>query len=84
MACPQVSVREEGLQIWRVAAYIWNRQSWTAARGGLAACRLGSVLTSDCNILTCYGTVYSASDLGLNLWNDVSNRKWTEIWNMEY
>jgi hypothetical protein len=67
MACPQVSVRGEGLQIWRVAANMLNKHLWTAAKCGPPACRLGKVLTSHCKNLTCYETVYNASDLGLNL-----------------
>jgi hypothetical protein len=30
MACPQVADGGDGLQIWRVAASILNKQSWTA------------------------------------------------------
>jgi hypothetical protein len=32
IACPQV-VDREGLKIWRVAANILNKQSWTANNG---------------------------------------------------
>jgi hypothetical protein len=33
MACPQVADGGEVLQIWRVAANILNKQSWTAEKG---------------------------------------------------
>jgi hypothetical protein len=33
MALPQVADREDGLQIWRVAANILNKQSQTSERG---------------------------------------------------
>jgi len=33
MACPQVAVGGEGLQIWKVAANILNKQVWTADKG---------------------------------------------------
>ncbi|KAJ4430131.1 hypothetical protein ANN_22341 [Periplaneta americana] len=33
MARPQVADRRDGLQIWRVAANILNKQSWTADKG---------------------------------------------------
>jgi hypothetical protein len=33
MACPQVADGGDGLQIWKVAANILNKQSWTADKG---------------------------------------------------
>jgi hypothetical protein len=33
MACPQFAVEEEGLQIWRIAVNILNKQSRKADKG---------------------------------------------------
>jgi hypothetical protein len=33
MVHPQVAAAEDGLQIWRVAANILNKQAWTADNG---------------------------------------------------
>jgi hypothetical protein len=41
MARPQVADGRDGLQIWRVAANILNKQSRTAQRGGHPAWVLG-------------------------------------------
>ncbi|KAJ4430951.1 hypothetical protein ANN_19544 [Periplaneta americana] len=46
MARPQVADRGDGLQIWRVAANILNKQSWTADKGGPPAWGLGEGLTT--------------------------------------
>jgi hypothetical protein len=46
MARPQVANGGDGLQAWRVAANILNKQSRTAGRGGPSAWRLGVGLTT--------------------------------------
>jgi hypothetical protein len=46
MARPQVADGGDGLQIWKVAANILNKQSRTADRGGPPAKRLGVGLTT--------------------------------------
>ena len=45
-ARPQVADRGYGLQKWRVAANLWNNQSWTADRGGPPAWGLVEGLTT--------------------------------------
>jgi len=45
MARPQVANGREGLQIWRVAPNILNKQSWTADMGDPPAWGLGEGLT---------------------------------------
>jgi hypothetical protein len=34
MARPQVADGGDGLQIWRIAANLFNKQLWTADKGG--------------------------------------------------
>jgi hypothetical protein len=46
MACPQVVDRVDGLQIWRVAVNILNKQRGQPTRGGLPAWGLGGWLTT--------------------------------------
>jgi hypothetical protein len=46
MARPQVADGGDGLQIWRVAANIFDKQLRTTDRGGPPAWRLGVVLTT--------------------------------------
>ena len=46
MARPQVADRGNGLQIWRVAANMLNKQSWTADRSGSPAWGLVEGLTT--------------------------------------
>jgi hypothetical protein len=46
MARPQVADRGEGLQIWRTAANILNKQSRTADKGWHLAWGLGGGLTT--------------------------------------
>jgi hypothetical protein len=46
VARPQVADGGDGLQTWRVAANILNKQSRTADRGGPPACGLGEGLKS--------------------------------------
>ncbi|KAJ4452149.1 hypothetical protein ANN_03667 [Periplaneta americana] len=41
MAHPQVAYRGDGLQIWRVAVYILNKQSWTADEGWSSSLGVG-------------------------------------------
>ena len=41
MARPQVADRGDGLQIWRVAANILNKQSWTADKGWSSSLGVG-------------------------------------------
>jgi hypothetical protein len=46
MAHPRVADGGDGLQIWKVAAYILNKQLRTADRGGPPAWALGRSLTT--------------------------------------
>jgi hypothetical protein len=46
MACPQVADGGNGLQIWRIAANILNKQSQMADGGGPSALELGRGLTN--------------------------------------
>jgi hypothetical protein len=46
MAHPQIADGGDGLHIWRVAANILNKQSWTADTGGPPAWGLGGGLTT--------------------------------------
>jgi hypothetical protein len=41
MACPRVADRGDGLQIWRVAANILNKQSRTADKGWASSLGVG-------------------------------------------
>jgi hypothetical protein len=64
MARPQVAVVEEGLQIWRVAANILNKQSRTIDKGWSSSLgeRCGDI-TPDRKKVICYEMFQSASDL---------------------
>jgi hypothetical protein len=46
MVRPQVADGEDSLRIWREAANILNKQSWTADKGGPPAWGLGVGLTT--------------------------------------
>jgi hypothetical protein len=41
MACPQVAEGGDGLQIWRAAANILNKQLWTAHKGWSSSLGVG-------------------------------------------
>jgi hypothetical protein len=63
MARPQVANGEKGLQIWRVAANILNKQSRTADREWYSSLGLGVWLTTHRKKVMCYEMFQSASDL---------------------
>jgi hypothetical protein len=46
MVHPQVADGGDSLQIWRVAANIWNKQSWRADKGWSSSLGLGVGLTT--------------------------------------
>jgi hypothetical protein len=46
IACPQVVGGGDSLQIWRIAANIWNKQSWTANRGWPSSLGVGQGASS--------------------------------------
>jgi len=62
MACPQVAVGGEGLQIWRVAANILNKQSWRANKGWFSSLGVGLTIPH-CRKVMCYEMFQSTSDL---------------------
>jgi hypothetical protein len=65
-----------GLQIWRVAANILNKQSRTADKGGPPAWGLGEVLTTPHRKeLIMLLIIHRGFGIGLILWYDPSNGK---------
>jgi hypothetical protein len=46
MACPQVLYRGDGLQMWRVAVNVLNKQSQTANKGCHSSLGVGEWLTT--------------------------------------
>jgi hypothetical protein len=46
MARPEVAGAEDGLQMWRVAANILNKQCWTADRGWSSSLEVGHGVNS--------------------------------------
>jgi hypothetical protein len=60
MARPQVVDGGDGLQIWRVAANVLNKQSRTADRGWSSS--LGGLKPPTIKPLICYATFQRASD----------------------
>jgi hypothetical protein len=77
MVRPQVAEGGKGLQIWRVAANILNKQSWTADKGGPPAWGLGGGLTTlhrkESNTLR---NVTKGLGIGRILWKDLRHGKW--------
>jgi hypothetical protein len=72
MARPQVACGVNGLQIWRVAANILNKQSWTADKGDLPAWGLGVGITHSKKSIS-LRNVLQGLRLGRILWmNDLS------------
>jgi hypothetical protein len=64
MARPQVADGGDGLQIWRVAANILNKQSRTADSRWSSSLEMGVVLTtSHCKKKICYEMLQRPSDL---------------------
>jgi hypothetical protein len=63
MALPQVAVGGDGLQIWRVAANILNKQSRTADRRWPSNLWVRRVLTTPIVKKQCHETFYKASCL---------------------
>jgi hypothetical protein len=65
MGRPQVADRGDGLQIWRVAANILNKQSLTADRGDYPAWGLDGELTTtvkNCMLRSIYNRLGSAQN----------------------
>jgi hypothetical protein len=63
MARPQVADREDGFQIWRVAADILNKQSRTADKGWSYSLRAGfAAKTPHCKKAASYEILHRASD----------------------
>jgi hypothetical protein len=78
MARPRVAVRGDGLQIWRVAANILNKQSWTANSGWYSSLGLGGGLTT-LPRETQYLLRTTTHSLGIEriTWHNISTGKWT-------
>jgi hypothetical protein len=76
MVHPQAADGGDGLQIWRVAASILNKQSWTAGKKWWG---LGMGLTTPhCKIISLLQNVTKGLKPGQIIWiNDLSYRKWT-------
>jgi hypothetical protein len=73
-----------GLQLWKVAANILNKQSRTADKGGRPAWGLGEVLTTPHRKkLLFYETYGQASDLDRFFGTTPATEKGHEFWNME-
>jgi hypothetical protein len=79
MARPQVADGGGGLQIWRVAAYILNKQVRTADRGCLSSLGLAGEATTS-HRKTSYLLRNVAESLGPEriLQHELSNGKWTQ------
>jgi hypothetical protein len=73
VAHPPVVVGEDGLQIWRIAANILNKKSWTTAKWW--SCSTGlcvSLTTLHCINPACYKILYRASALDFGLRTEAS------------
>jgi hypothetical protein len=79
MGRPQVADGGNGLQIWRVAANILNKQSWIADKGWSSSLGLGVGLTTPHRKIIILLRKFTRSlGNGLILWiMDLSKRKWT-------
>jgi hypothetical protein len=70
MARPQVPDGRNGLQIWRVATDILNKQSWTAKKGWSSSLGLGVGLTTPHHKkLSYYENSQEALDMRFGTWN---------------
>jgi len=64
----------KGLSIWRVAANIFNKQSRTADKGWSSSMRVGRGANNSPQTLTCYETLYKASN-----WRLEQRKKWLRV-----
>jgi hypothetical protein len=84
MARPQVADEGDGLQIWRVAANILNKQWRTADRGGPPAWGLGGGLTTPHKNFNCYEIYHRASGQhGFFGKTTQAPKKGYKIWHLE-
>jgi hypothetical protein len=73
MAHPQVADRGDGLQIWRVAANILNKQSWTADKGWSSSLGVGRGINNSPYKINLLRNVTKGLGPGRVLWlNDLS------------
>jgi hypothetical protein len=85
MARPQVAERGEGLQIWRVAANILNKQLRTADRGDPPTWGLGrGITTPTVKHYICCEVCTWASEMGGFSGTTRAPEKGYEIWHVEY
>jgi hypothetical protein len=77
MARLQVADGGKGLQIWRVAANILNKQSRTADKGWPSSLGVWRALTTPHRKKNTLRNVTKGLGIGRKLWNDLSHGKWT-------
>jgi hypothetical protein len=76
MVCPRVADRGHGLQIWRVAANILNKQSRTANRGWPPSLEVGRGANNPHRKTLCLlQSTYKGLRNGQILWHDPSPGK---------
>jgi len=75
MVQPLVVDGGDGLQVWRVAVNVLNKQSWTVDKGWPSSLRVewGAETHHKWN-------VPQGLRIWQILWNDLGNRKWYKIW----
>jgi hypothetical protein len=68
-----------GLQMWKVASNILNKQSRTANKGWSSSFGVGELLTTHHRInLRCYGTFHKASDI------EIGNKSFERVGHFKY